>query len=101
MDIVIEAMISPDRRLTDYELPPDAPVGRVRLLIQPAQRENSQQPSLTREEARARLLAGGALNTSYRAPEDAVLLPDDQLQRLAQPGHRSLDQLLDDDRRPR
>ena len=101
MDIVIEAMISPDRRLTDYELPPDAPVGRVRLLIQSAKAAAGAHPVLTREEARARLLAGGALNTMYRAPADAVLLPDDELLRLTQPGHRPLDQLLDEDRGPR
>src|SRR5512133_2585754 len=98
MDIVIEATISSDRRLTDYELPPDAPVGPVRLVIQPAQEWTRQQLPLTRETARARLLAAGALNTTYQAPADAALLPDDQLQRLVRPDHRSLDQLLDEDR---
>lgn len=83
MDIVIEAQISPDRRLTDYELPADAPIGRVRLVIQPAQEAPGQPSPLTRAEARAKLLAAGRLSIVSHSPEDPVHLSDAEHQRLA------------------
>ena len=100
MDIVIEATISPDRRLTDYTLPPDAPAGRVRLVIQPAQGPTRPQPELTREEARARLLSGGALDTSHHAPAGTAPLSEEELDQLGQlgPGARSSEAILDEDR---
>ena len=76
--ITIDAQVSPDRRLI-YTLPPEVPVGRVKLVIQAVE----EQP-LTREEARQRLLAAGKLVTTPIAPNDAVALSDDERQRLAQ-----------------
>ncbi len=100
MDIVIEATISSDRRLTDYELPPDAPVGPVRLVIQPAQEPARQHPPLTREAARDRLLAGGALNINHHAPTGTLPLSDEELAQLGrlEPGARSSEEIVDEDR---
>ena len=86
MDIVIDAQVSPDRRLI-YTLPPEVPVGRVKLVIQPIE-EDAPAPStpsqpLTREEARRRLAAAGKLSTTPMAPEGAVPLSDEEHQRLA------------------
>ncbi len=100
MEIVIEATISPDRRLIDYELPSDAPVGRVRLVIQLNPAVAQTQPALTREAARARLLAGGALNIHHHAPAGTVPLSDDELAELGhlERGARSSEEIMDEDR---
>jgi hypothetical protein len=83
MDIVIKAEISPDRRLTGYELPPDVPVGQVELVIRPAEEGGGTRPRLTREAARARLLAAGRLSTARHSPENPIRLSDEEHQRLA------------------
>jgi hypothetical protein len=75
--ITIDAEVSPDRRLI-YTLPPEVPVGPVKLVILAVE----EQP-LTREEARQRLLVAGKLVTTLIAPNDAVALSDDERQRLA------------------
>lgn len=76
--ITIDAQVSADRRLI-YTLPPEVPVGRVKLVIQAVE----EQP-LTREEARRRLLAAGKLVTTPIAPKDAIALSDDERNHLAQ-----------------
>src|SRR5258708_32699878 len=74
----IEPQISPDRRLI-YTLPPEVPVGRVKLMIQAIE----EQP-LTREEARRCLLTAGKLVTALIAPPDALALSDEEPTHLAQ-----------------
>ena len=83
MDIVIKAEVSQDRQLTGYELPPDVPVGQVELVIRPAAKGSSASPRLTREVARARLLAAGRLSTARHSPENPMRLSDEEHQRLA------------------
>lgn len=100
MDIIIEAKISPERQLIDYELPANVPIGRVRLVIQPAQ--NTPEPALllTRATARAKLLAAGMLVTESFAPEGAVESDETEHRRLMEVFGQgpSSDQLIDEDR---
>jgi hypothetical protein len=98
--ITIEAEVGQDHRLVDA-LPPEVPVGRVKLIIEPV--EESSAPAkrpLTREEARAILLAAGKLVTDIHAPEGTVALTPEELLRVGQlpPGARSSDELVDEDR---
>ncbi len=81
--VTIDARVGSDRQLI-YTLPPDIPVGPVKLMIQPIEEVTSApaQP-LTREEARRRLLAAGKLGTQPLAPPDAVALSDAERQHLA------------------
>jgi len=82
--VIIDAQVGPDRRLV-YTLPPNIPVGPVKLSIQPIEDPlpAPTQP-LTREEARRRLLAAGKLGTAPLAPAGTVSLSDAERQRLAQ-----------------
>jgi hypothetical protein len=107
MDIVIDAQVSEDRRLI-YELPPEVPVGRVKLTIQPVAEEvpapSTPSQPLTREEARRRLAAAGMLVTTRMTPEDAVPLTDEELQRLANlfgGGPMTTLDIINEDRGPR
>ena len=101
--ITIEAEVGHDHRLVDA-LPPEVPVGRVRLVIEPM--EDTPSPSrqpLTREEARRRWKAAGKMLTQRLTPEDAVESNEAEDRRLANlfglgP---SIDQLIDEDRGPR
>jgi hypothetical protein len=101
--IIIDAEVGPDRRLI-YELPPQVPVGPVKLVIQPLQAPSLQTGrGLTREEARRRLLAAGLLLTERVAPEGAVESDEQEHQRLAALFGQgpSLEELIDQDRGPR
>jgi hypothetical protein len=82
MDLVIDAKISPDRRLIDYELPDNAPVGPVRLVIQSSQNESELGQPLTRVTARAKLLAAGRYNTESHSPDGPIHLSAAEHQRL-------------------
>ncbi len=100
--IRIKAKIGEDRRLV-IELPPETPTGNVEIVIQPDiesadQPDNA--PSLTREEARAKLLAAGALVTWIHAPDDAVLLTPEERMKIGKlpPGTRPSEELIDEDR---
>jgi len=88
--IRLSAVAGADRRLM-IDLPPDTPTGPVELEARPAPPAPSPDKPLTREEARARLLAAGYLVTSIRAPEGTVpLTPEERMEigRLP-PGARS------------
>jgi len=105
MDIItIEAEVGRDHRLVDA-LPPEVPVGRVKLVIEPVEAAQKPAPILNpaREAARAKLLAAGALNTSIHAPEGTVDLPPQELLRIGTlpAGSPSFSDLLDEDRGPR
>ena len=98
--ITIEAEVGQDHRLVQ-PLPPEVPVGRVRLVIQPVtEPPTAVKKPLTREEARAILLAAGKLVTDIHAPEGTVALTPEERFRIAQlpPGARSSDELVDEDR---
>jgi len=79
--ITIDAQVGPDRRLI-YTLPSNIPVGPVKLIIQSVE-EVLHTQTLTREEARRRLLAAGKLGTAPVAPANAEPLSDTERQRLA------------------
>lgn len=101
--IIIEAEVGSDHRLTK-PLPPEVPVGRVRLAIEPMPQSAtaSTQLPLTREEARAKLLAAGSLVTHIHAPEGTVELSPAERDRIWSQfsAGRSLDDLLNEDRGP-
>ncbi len=85
MDVItFDAQITQDRRLTGYQIPENAPVGRVTLVIQPAHNQSGDHVHLTRDTARARLLATGRLSTVHHATNSATRLSDAESQRLAQ-----------------
>ena len=95
--ITIEAEVGRDHRLVDA-LPPEVPVGRVKLVIEPVPAPSKR--SLTREEARAKLLAAGKLVTDLRAPEGTVALTPEERLRIGQlpPDTRPSEELIDEDR---
>ncbi len=101
--IIIEAEVGHDHRLVDA-LPPEVPVGRVRLVIEPMEQvpTPSRQP-LTREEAGRRWKAAGKMLTLPLTPEDAVESNEAEDRRLADLFGQgpTLDQLIDEDRGPR
>lgn len=101
--IIITTVLGEDRRLhLDINLPPDTPVGTMKVTIEP---NNDVAPDreLTRDEVRERLLAAGALSTATYAPRGAVRLSDEEILRLGKlpPGARPSDELIDEDRGPR
>src|SRR5579859_3843193 len=101
--ITIEAEVGRDHRLVDA-LPPEVPIGRVKLVIEPV--EESPTPSkqpLTREEARRRWKAAGKTLINQLVSEGAVESNEDEDRRLADLFGQgpSLDQLIDEDRGPR
>jgi hypothetical protein len=98
--IIIDAEVGQDHRLI-YELPPEVPVGPVKLMIRPIEAPSMQtEQGLTREEARRRLLAAGLLLTERVAPEGAVESDEQEHQRLAALFGQgpSLEDLIDEDR---
>ena len=101
--ITIEAEVGHDHRLVDA-LPPEVPVGRVRLVIEPLKEvpTPSRQP-LTPEEARRRWTAAGKMLTQRLTPMSAVESNETEDRRLADLFGQgtSLDQLIDEDRGPR
>src|SRR5579871_4032672 len=100
--ITIEAEVGQDHRLIQ-PLPPEVPVGRVRLIIQPvAEPAAAVKKPLTREEARAILLAAGKLVTDLRAPEGTIALTPEEILQIGQlpPGARTSEELIDEDRGP-
>lgn len=104
MDIItIEAEVGRDHRLVQ-PLPPEVPVGRVKLVIQPVSESPTptNQP-LTREEAQRRWQAAGKMLTQRLLPDSAVRsneAEDNRLSDLFGQGP-SLEQLIDEDRGPR
>ncbi|MHB8627979.1 MAG: hypothetical protein ACYDBJ_17365 [Aggregatilineales bacterium] len=98
--ITIEAEVGHDHRLID-ELPPEVPVGRVKLVIQPViELPTHVEQGLFREEARRRLLVAGKLLTGRVAPEGAVHSSESEHRRLAELFGQgpSSDELIDEDR---
>jgi hypothetical protein len=101
--ITIEAEVGHDYRLVNA-LPPEVPVGRVRLVIEPI--EEALTPSgqpLTREEAHRRWKTAGKMLTQRLTPEGTVESNEVEDRRLADLFGQgiSLDQLIDEDRGPR
>jgi hypothetical protein len=98
--IIIEAEVGHDHRLIEA-LPPEVPVGRVKLIIEPVPEvPTSSTHPLTREEARAKLLAAGKLVTDLHAPEGTVALTPEERLRIGQlpPDARPSEELIHEDR---
>lgn len=97
--IRIQTTIGEDRRLV-IDLPPDTPTGPAELVIHPAAAEQPARKPLTREEARARLLAAGKLATWIRAPEGTTPLTPEQRMQIGKlpPDARPSEELIDEDR---
>jgi hypothetical protein len=100
--ITIEAEVGQDHRLIE-PLPPEVPVGRVKLVIQPLTESvvPTNQP-LTREAARRRWQAAGKMLTRWLLPDDAVRSTESEDRRLSDLFGQgpSLEQLVDEDRGP-
>jgi hypothetical protein len=97
--ITLSAVVGEDRRLI-IDLPPDTPIGPVELVVRPAAVTPPQNANLTREEARAILLAAGFLVTTIHAPEGTVPLTPEQILEIGKlsPGSRPSEELVDEDR---
>ncbi len=103
-NFIIDAEISADKKLTNYELPADVPVGPVRIVIEPEYIEQNEAEELTREQVRERLRAAGLLVESNFAPPEAVRLDEAESLRLADlfgGGLKRADEIIDEDRGPR
>ena len=98
--IRLTAVVGEDRRLV-IDLPPDTPTGPVELEVRSAAPAPTvPDKPLTREEARAKLLAAGYLVTSIRAPEGTVPLTPEEILEIGKlpPGARPSEELVDEDR---
>jgi hypothetical protein len=97
--IRIQTTIGEDRRLV-IDLPPDTPTGPAELVIHPALSAQPEKKLLTREEARAKLLAAGKLATWIHAPEGTVPLTPEERMRIGKlpPDARPSEELIDEDR---
>lgn len=102
--IKLTAIVPDDRRLV-IELPPDAPTGEVEIEIHAAPQPAEPAPDvpkkgLTREEARAKLLAAGYLVTSIRAPQGYVPLTAEERLKIGTlpEGSRPSHELIIEDR---
>lgn len=100
MDAITLSVEIPESRRLVIELPPDIPSGAAEIVIKPQGVAATQTVYSARENARAKLLAGGALNISHHAPDDAVALSNEELERLGvlAPGARSSDEIIDEER---
>lgn len=99
--IRLSAVVGADRRLV-VDLPADAPIGPMEIVITPA----VDRPNLEREEVRARLQAAGLLvNTeAYDWDDDELMdVGDDERDEPVElpPGSPSSEELIDEDRGPR
>lgn len=94
MHVRLKTTIGEDRKLV-VELPPNMPVGQVELVVRSL--------SVTNTSVRDQLTAQGALITDIDAPDDAMLLSDDDLLALTthQPSNRSVLDDVNEDRNER
>ena len=97
--ITIPVQVGADRRLI-IELPPSTPTGPADVVIVPREQASGPMGSAGREVVRARLRAAGFLVTDLHAPDDGVVVTDDDLPRLGSlaAGARSTAELLADER---
>src|ERR1039457_5018288 len=97
--ITLSVEIRENRRLV-IDLPSDMPMGTAELTIKSLHVVEADSLNAAREAARAKLIAGGVLNTSHRAPEGAVALSNEELTTLGQliPGAHSSEALIDEER---
>jgi len=96
-DIVLNATVGEDRKLI-LELPPNTPTGNVQIVVR--QSLPHPQSTLTRDEARQRLLDAGFLVTSIEAPEGIQPSAPDELLEIGKlpPSARPSEELIDEDR---
>ncbi|GAC1437886.1 MAG: hypothetical protein NVSMB65_12220 [Chloroflexota bacterium] len=97
--ITIPVEVGADRRLV-IDLPPSTPTGPADVVIVPREQAARPTGSAGREMVRARLHAAGFLVTDLHAPDDGVVVTDEDLPRLGRlaAGARSTADLLDDER---
>ena len=103
--ITVTAIVDEKRRIM-IDLPDDIPVGPVQLTIQPLTTDETARSGdgLTREEARARLIAAGLLTPGIKyAPDDAVELTPEEEEELGRvlAGHRPVEDDINADREER
>ncbi|MFN8376019.1 MAG: hypothetical protein U0694_24490 [Anaerolineae bacterium] len=96
--IRLKTTIGADRKLV-VQLPNDIPPGSIELIVHSGESEPEVYHS-AREVARAKLLAAGALVTSFETPPDAIRLSVEERLRLGTlpPDARSSFDLIDEDR---
>lgn len=94
--IILSAVVGADRRLV-IDLPPETPLGAVKLVILPV---DPVSPNPARDAARSRLLAAGALRTWVDVPPDAAPLALEERVRLGviPPGSPTSEELVNEDR---
>lgn len=101
--ITLATTIPSDRHLV-IDLPVDVPVGpaeiRISIPVSPTTSEASSSSSINTalEIARAKFRVAGSLSTTWQAPEDAVILSDDELFKLTEQltGGESVDEIMKD-----
>jgi hypothetical protein len=98
-DITIPVIVDKDRRIV-IEVPAGIPLGPAEVVIRSKETLNNNDSNSAREAIRAKLLAADFLVTDIHAPQDTVLLSDEELYQLDQrpPGSKSLDELINEDR---
>lgn len=97
--ITFSVVVGDDRRLI-IELPDEVPVGPADVTIKPHGKPTIDQGNLTRETARAKLLAAGKLAIDLSIPDDIEPETEEELDELGRlaPGSRPSEELVDEDR---
>lgn len=97
--ITLDATVDENHNLT-LRVPDNMPTGRVEVTVRSLDQQPAEQQPLTRETARAKLLAAGRLSTFWKAPEGFVRPTDAELIELSKqiPPARPAEELISEDR---
>src|SRR5258708_5423126 len=97
--ITLSAVIGEDRRLV-IQLPDNAPVGPVKVVIEAEKHEAIEFVNPAREAARTKLLAAGKLVMDQGIPDNFEISSPDELEHIGRllAGGRSTMDLIDEDR---
>lgn len=97
--IIFSTVIGEDHRLV-IDLPPDTPTGPAQVKVDVETQEESAQTQahLTREWARAKLMAAGALSTAHNPPPGTVRPSEEEMRRAGTlpPGARPSEEIVDE-----
>ncbi len=101
--ITIRAIVDEKRRIM-IDVPDEIPVGRIEVTIRALPENGDEGGEITREEARARLIAAGLLTPGIKyAPDDAVELSPEEEEELGRKlaGDRPMADYINEDREER
>jgi hypothetical protein len=101
-DIWLSGVVTEDHELI-VKVPEDVSPGRVNVLLQTPQSDETIPTNPAREAARAKLAAAGLLSTAIRLPPGTVLPTEEEVKAagILPPGARPSEDLINEDREER